>query len=77
MKRIILWSFTILNVVATAYSFLGLLMVASFSGAPNYTPERARFNGNLWGWGTIIFFSFALTCSIILWRIGRRKRLEP
>ena len=76
MKRIVLWSITILSVLATAYSILGLLMVASFSGAPHYSPERARFNANLWGSCTIIFFSFALTCPIILWRTGRRKRLE-
>ena len=74
MKRFILWSITILSILATAYSILGLLMVASFSGAPNYAPERARFNGNLWGSCTIIFFSIAMICSIILWRIGKTTK---
>lgn len=56
VKRIALWIITILLFVAGAYSLLGLLMVASFSVDPGYSPERARFNANLWGSLTVVFF---------------------
>ena len=71
-KRIILWVITILSFLASAYSMLGVLMVASFSAAPNYPAERAQFNANLWGSCTIGFFSIGVIGSIMLWR-GRRK----
>ena len=71
-KRIILWVITILSFLASAYSVLGLLMVASFSATPNYPAERAQFNANLWGSCTIGFFSIGVIGSIMLWR-GRRK----
>jgi len=70
-KRIILWAVTILSFLASAYSVLGVLMVASFSATPNYSPERARFNANLWGWCTILFLAMGIVCSIILWRNHR------
>ena len=46
---------------------LGLLMVASFSGDPNYSPQRARFNADLWGSLTLLFLSLA---ALLLLRFG-------
>ena len=72
MKRIIIWAVAALSFVASAYSLLGVGMVASLSGAPNYSPERARFNASLWGSSTIVFFSIGVICLIFLWRIHRK-----
>jgi hypothetical protein len=72
MKRVILWTATILSFLASAYSYLGIMMVASFSATPNYSPARARFNANLWGSCTIAFFCLGVVCSIILWRTRRK-----
>jgi hypothetical protein len=74
MKRIILWAVTILSFMATAYAMLGVLMVASFSATPNYSPERVRLNENLWGSCTVLFFSVDTICSIILWRNYRKTQ---
>ena len=75
MKRFILWTATILSFLASAYSYLGLMMVGSFSATPNYSVERARFNANLWGSCMIAFFCTGIVCSIILWR-SRRKTVR-
>ncbi len=71
-KRAILWAVTIISFLASAYSVLGVLMVASFSATPNYSPERARFNANLWGSCTILFLAIGIVSSIILWRNYRK-----
>jgi hypothetical protein len=73
MKRIALWIITILFFLATGYSMLGLLMVASFSGAPNYSPERARLNANLWGSLTVVFFFLGVLSSFVIWRTRKRR----
>jgi len=74
VKRIILWIITILLFLASAYSLLGLLMVASFSGDPSYSAERARFNGNLWGSLTLVFFFLGALSAFVIWR-NRKRRL--
>jgi hypothetical protein len=74
VKKIVLWIITILFFVASAYSMLGLLMVASLSGAPNYSHERAQFNANLWGSLTAVFFILGGFSAFVLWR-NRKRRL--
>ena len=73
MKKIALWVITILLFLASAYSLLGLLMVASFSGDPNYSHERARFNGNLWGSLTLMFFFLGALSAFVIWRNRKRQ----
>ena len=74
MKRVILWVVTILSLLACGYSFLGVIMVAMLSGAPNYSQERAQFNGNLWGYSTITFFLLSVVLSILIWKSRKNKR---
>ena len=79
MKRIVkkvgLWIITILFFLTSAYSLLGLFMVASFSGDPSYSPQRARFNANLWGSLTVTFFLLGALSGVALWRERKRKLL--
>jgi hypothetical protein len=67
------WFGLALSFGATLYCLLALGMVASLSGAPNYSLERARFNGNFWGSGLIIS---ALTTGVFLWLLLRKKPRE-
>ncbi len=79
MTKIILWIITIFSFLACGYSALGLMMVAMLSGAPNYSPERAQFNANLWGSCTIIFFLLGVVLSVLIWngRKSKRNLVQP
>jgi hypothetical protein len=59
--------------LASAYSLLGLIMIADFSVDPNYPRERVEFNANLWGSSTIIFFLLGVLFLFLIWRSGRKR----
>jgi hypothetical protein len=65
----------ILLFLASAYSLLGLHMVASFSGDSSYSPSRAQFNGNLGGSLTVAFFFLGTFSAFVIWR-NRKRRLS-
>jgi hypothetical protein len=73
VKKTALWVITILFFLASAYSMLSLLMVASLSGGPNYSPERAQLNANLWGSLSVGFFLFGALFAFVLWRNRKRR----
>jgi cell division protein FtsW (lipid II flippase) len=73
-RKIALCTITVLCFMASAYSLMGLLMVASLSGAPNYSHERAQFNANFWGSSTIIFLLLGFMLSFFTWRYLRKLR---
>ncbi len=73
VKKIVLLIITIFWFLACAYSMFGLFMVASLSGAPNYPPERAQFNANLWGSLTVLFFLLGALSAFVIWRTRKRR----
>jgi hypothetical protein len=73
MERVAFWIITPICFLASAYSLLGLIMVADFSVAPNYPPGRAEFNANVWGSCTILFFVLGVMFSLLIWS-SRSKR---
>ena len=74
MAKLILWIVTVLSFLACAYSFLGLMMVAMLSAAPNYSPERAQFNANFWGSCTIILLVLGVVFAVLTWKGGKKRR---
>jgi cell division protein FtsW (lipid II flippase) len=72
MKRVGLRIIALFCFLASAYSFLGLIMIADFSVDPNYPPERVEFNANFWGSSTIIFFLLGVVFLLLIWKSQRK-----
>ena len=53
------------------YCLVGVLQTIDFAGGPNYSPQRATLNLNIWGGGTLVSIVALIICSIIYKREGR------
>jgi hypothetical protein len=76
-NRLFVWFGLVLSLGAGLYCLLALAMVASLSGAPNYSLERARFNELIWGSGLLVSaFATGLFLCLLLrkkpWRTQER-----
>lgn len=66
------WMLMVAAVLAATYSFLALALVASMSGAPNYTIDRARYNANVWTSAFAVSAICAVACVVFLVRTRHR-----
>lgn len=65
------WMFLVASSLSAAYAFLGLVMVASLSGAPNYLGD-ARKDALRWECGLVVLAAVAVASVVILVRTRRR-----
>ena len=66
-----LWAGLVVSVLASAYSILSLVMVASLSGAPNYPLERAQYNQRVWLMALVAALLVGIICAMFLVRSRR------
>jgi len=69
--RLLTWLALMLSLGTSFYCILAVVMVASLSGAPNYSLERAKWNEHIWGLG---FLASALVSSLCVWLLVRSRR---
>jgi hypothetical protein len=61
----------VLSALSSLYCLLAIFMVASLSGAPNYTIERAEWNDHFWSLG---FLASILVSFLCIWVIVKSRR---
>jgi membrane protein implicated in regulation of membrane protease activity len=66
------WMTVVASSLGAAYAFLGILMVASLSGAPNYHGDASR-EALRWECALVVLGALAIVSVVLLVRTRRRS----